>query len=124
VGRIGVKHIDRLSRADALRRHNVSSNNHKLQLKISALAAYGEVCQCCGEAWPIFLTIDHMTESGAKHRRDTNTRGGHNFYLWLKQHAYPTGFQVLCFNCNFAKHVKKICPHQSTSGRDSGCTQS
>jgi hypothetical protein len=32
-------------------------------------------------------------------------------HRWLKNSGYPPGFQVLCFNCNFAKHRKGQCPH-------------
>lgn len=25
---------------------------------------------------------------------------------------YPPDYQILCYNCNHAKHIYKICPHQ------------
>lgn len=90
------------------------------QLKMAALLHYGECCQCCGESWPVFLTIDHVAGDGAAHRLSIGSKdrsAGSKFYLWLRNNNYPPGFQVLCFNCNFAKHVKKVCPHQSTTGR-------
>ena len=31
---------------------------------------------------------------------------------WLKRNDYPPGFQVLCHNCNWAKHALGRCPHQ------------
>ena len=34
-------------------------------------------------------------------------------YRWLKNHNYPEGFQVLCYNCNLPKGVYGVCPHVS-----------
>jgi len=36
-------------------------------------------------------------------------------YRWLKKQGYPKGYQVLCFNCNFAS-AWGVCPHQETDG--------
>jgi hypothetical protein len=87
-----------------------------LHLKLEVLAHYSPngdpCCACCGEEWPIFLGIDHMNGQGAAHRRETGR--GAVLHQWLKAQGYPKGFQVLCFNCNFAKHRKGDCPHQST----------
>jgi hypothetical protein len=32
-------------------------------------------------------------------------------YLWLKRNNYPTGFRVLCHNCNLAIGFYGYCPH-------------
>lgn len=79
------------------------------RLKRQAMLAYGGRCSCCGEDELIFLTIDHLDNSGAEHRRILG-RGGARLYQWLKARGYPEGFQVLCFNCNFAKS-NGGCPH-------------
>ena len=91
-------------------------------VKLAAFNKYGGViCKCCGETEPLLLTIDHINEDGASHRRAifgyTEKRKGRgtggNMYRWLKSHNYPEGFQVLCFNCNAGKHLNHgICPHQ------------
>lgn len=57
------------------------------------------------------MTIDHMNGGGNRHRREINI-SGMSFYRWLKQNNYPAEFQVMCFNCNFAKHVLGECPHK------------
>lgn len=85
------------------------------ELKIGALNAYSSVCKCCGEDEVAFLTIDHIDGNGKKHREQIGRKGGADFYRWLKQHSFPVGFQVLCFNCNVAKHTCGICPHQDPS---------
>lgn len=70
-------------------------------------------CVCCGEAEIGFLSIDHIYGGGNRHRRELKGKRGVNFYRWLKQNGYPSGFQVLCFNCNFAKghSLERVCPH-------------
>lgn len=80
------------------------------RLKIEVLTKYGEICICCKEANPIFLTIDHINNDGAAHRKRLGKR---KFYPWLKQNNFPPGFQVLCYNCNRAKYLNGgTCPHQ------------
>lgn len=79
------------------------------KLKIEVLAAYGSVCACCGESHPVFLTIDHIDGSGNKHRKEQNITS--RFYEWLRKNGFPSGFQVLCFNCNMAKFRLGQCPH-------------
>lgn len=70
---------------------------------------YGGVrCACCKTDLLDFLTIDHIEEDGARHRRGirgAGCGGGVHFYRWLIRNGYPKGFQVLCFNCNVSKHL-------------------
>lgn len=92
------------------------------QLKAEVMAAYGGKCACCGESEIRFLSIDHINNDGATHRRTLKgsgkgSRTGVNIYRWLKKNAYPSGFQVLCFNCNMGKaHNNGVCPHRSGLG--------
>lgn len=81
------------------------------RLKSRVIAAYGGQCACCGESEPAFLTIDHVNEDGAKHRREIKTN---RVYSWLEKHDYPQeGFQLLCFNCNCGRRINGgVCPHQ------------
>lgn len=88
-------------------------------LRHEVIMAYGGyVCACCGEKEPKFLTIDHIFNDGAQHRReigksDGNGKGmGTRTWKWCKDHNFPAGFQVLCMNCNFGKARNKgVCPH-------------
>lgn len=93
-------------------------------LRHEVIVAYGGFkCACCGETEPRFLTIDHVFNDGAKHRRELdyvtkvgNGKGlsGAKTWKWLKDHNYPAGFQVLCMNCNFGKARNGgVCPHKS-----------
>ena len=31
---------------------------------------------------------------------------------WLITNNFPMGFQILCWNCNVAKGILGVCPHQ------------
>ncbi len=63
------------------------------------------VCNCCGENDIKSLTIDHINNDGAAHRREMGRgrNSGSNMYPWLIKHNYPEGYQVLCMNCNCVK---------------------
>lgn len=81
-------------------------------LKDVVFEAYGGyICKCCGETEKAFLSLDHINEDGAEHRRALK---GQSIFSWIKQHNFPEGFQILCMNCNCAKHRNHgVCPHQS-----------
>ncbi len=74
---------------------------------------YGMSCVVCGEDDFDVLTIDHIANDGAAHRREiaqtkgTRGPGGSRIYCWLKKNGFPPGFQTLCQNCNVAKHKNK-----------------
>lgn len=83
-----------------------------------ALDHYGHSCACCGEAEEVFLEIDHVANDGAKHRKEALALRGSRICQWLVQQNFPSGFQVLCRNCNFAKWRNKgLCPHQEQRPR-------
>ncbi len=70
---------------------------------------YGRACACCKERTELFLTIDHINNDGAAHRRSVDI--GH-FYGWLRSNGFPEGFQTLCYNCNIGKYRNGgSCPH-------------
>ena len=86
---------------------------YRQSLKMAALMAYGGVqcvCKCgCKEKHPLCLTIDHDGCTKEQRKREGL---GTAFYLWLKQHRYPIGYQVLCFNCNMGRALNGgQCPH-------------
>lgn len=80
-------------------------------LKRSAFERYGNRCACCGETESAFLTIDHVNNDGAKHRKEIGTTSL-DLYRWLRNNNYPDGFQLLCANCHLAKTYLGICPHK------------
>ncbi len=94
-----------------------SRDRHQLVRHEAIMAYGGYVCKCCGETEPKFMTLDHVLNNGAAHRR---TMGNQNsarapVFKWLRDHGYPPGFQVLCWNCNSGRHFNGgICPHKTT----------
>lgn len=109
--------------------HQLCESHHKEALatskviaqrtKDAAFNSYGGYrCACCGIVDEVFLTLDHVNGGGNKHRNEISPDvkrwgggGGCKLYRWLKKNKYPRGFQVLCFNCNFAKWRLGKCPH-------------
>ncbi len=86
------------------------------KLRDEVYAHYGGyICACCGETTREFLTIDHIDGNGNEHRRSIGIgKAGSKFYYWLKKNNYPSGFQILCFNCNCGRERNKgICPHKA-----------
>ena len=76
-------------------------------------AAYGGYkCACCGETEKLFLSIDHINNDGAEHRRTHKLKTGEQLHRWLRRNNFPSGFQVLCMNCQWGKRDGGVCPHQ------------
>ncbi len=88
--------------------------HHFYWLRHQAIMAYGGYrCACCGEGEPTFLTLDHVHNDGARHRRRYGTFTSIPILLELRKHGYPPGFQVLCSNCNHGRHRNgATCAHQ------------
>jgi hypothetical protein len=91
-----------------------SSITSKQKLKQDIIAHYGNKCVCCSEDKLKFLTIDHINQNGAEHRKTLDI----NIYNWLKQNNYPKdNFRVLCWNCNFSFGHFGYCPHNENTIR-------
>lgn len=75
--------------------------------KEAAMRAYSPdlMCQSCGFSDIRALSIDHVNGDGAEHRK--TIAGGSQMYAWLKRHGYPSGFQVLCMNCQWIKRAEQ-----------------
>lgn len=95
-------------------RLKVQMKEYRTRIKDAVFGAYGGYkCACCGELEKIFLTIDHINNDGAAHRKQIGFRGGIGLYLWIAKHDFPPGFQVYCFNCNHGKQLNHgVCPHK------------
>ena len=78
------------------------------ELKKEVIAHYGGKCSCCGHIKLGSLCLDHINNDGAAHRR---TVPADKLYKWLKANSYPTGFQVLCANCNHRKELQRLAQH-------------
>ena len=79
-------------------------------------------CNCCGEnQFLVFLTIDHIkgwknyNEPDLSKRKGAKRLGGKELYRYLQKNNFPSGYQVLCMNCNSAKSENEFCPHQRST---------
>ena len=77
--------------------------------------SHGEMaCGCCGERVVEFLSLDHVNDDGATHRRELGVTGGGQFYGWLRKTGYTyEGLVVACHNCNMARALYGQCPHKT-----------
>jgi len=92
---------------------NAENAARRIRDRDIVLEAYGgKRCACCGETEPTFLSLDHVNNDGAKHKRDNKLRTSTQLYAMLIRQGYPKGFQVLCMNCQWGKRNNKgVCPH-------------
>ena len=98
-------------------KENASNRQKRARVKEAVFGAYGGyVCACCGVGEKAFLTLDHIENDGAQNRRKIAGKrhaAGYTTYDWIVKNGFPSGFQVLCMNCNFGKRMNKgVCPHQ------------
>lgn len=69
-------------------------------------------CKCCKEQNIVFLTLDHINGGGSQQSKIVGK--GYNFYFWLEKNHFPSGLQILCYNCNCGKGRDRTCPHESS----------
>jgi hypothetical protein len=87
---------------------------YHLKIKMEILSHYsngGIKCICCGETDVAHLCLDHINNNGSEERKESGTKGGFVFYLWLRKQGYPSGYRVLCHNCNGSLGAYGYCPH-------------
>ncbi len=96
-------------------RMNENRRDWYRRLKREVLEAYGGKCACCGETEEAFLVFDHVNDDGAEHRKEV--KAGASLLWWASRNGYPPILQILCANCNTAKHFAPGgCPHQRAEG--------
>lgn len=110
--------LDRLKR---LRREHYQIHKHeekqiRINNKIKVFNHYCDNdirCVCCGERRHQLLSIDHINNDGAEHRRRMNVNG-YNLIIWIINNNFPKDYQVLCMNCNWSKgkELDHICVHK------------
>jgi hypothetical protein len=89
-------------------------NDYTAKLRLATIDYYSNgkrKCACCGEKEIKFLTIEHIDGCGREKRKEQGQ--GTAIHFWLRKNHYPTGFEILCFNCNCAKGAYGKCPHNN-----------
>jgi hypothetical protein len=103
------------SKAGRLRRRaadTAASRRRSRRVVAEVQAAYGGVCQCCGEPNPGFLTLDHIHGGGTRERKRPGTKG--SFYERVKRAGFPKNlYRLLCYNCNMSRGCFGYCPHET-----------
>lgn len=94
-----------------------SMKRQRARARAAVLAAYGDRCACCGESESLFLALDHVANDGKAHRRELagnakRSAPNHRVYQDVIRRGFPADFQLLCHNCNMAKAIAGVCPHQ------------
>lgn len=102
-------------------KHRETTIQREAHVRHTVLTHYGLRCNCCGDDRDHrYLQIDHINGDGADHKQKSGARyKGYQLYKWIIEHNYPTNFQVLCANCNFAKGINIVCPCGGTSPKGS-----
>lgn len=83
---------------------------YKRKRRLLVYEAYGGIkCNCCGEDEELFLSIDHVNNDGYKEGLNSQ-----QLVDKLIRENFPEGYQILCRNCNYGKHLNGgTCPHVS-----------
>lgn len=98
---------DRIWRRENRELHLSNKKKYRDRIRKEVIEKYGGKCKCCGESNLVFLAIDHIDGGGGKHLKQIK----YQISIWLRKNNYPSGFQVLCHNCNMAKYILGVCPH-------------
>jgi hypothetical protein len=98
----------------------IRARSHNAMIKEEVIDHYGGKCECCGIEDIDFLTIDHISNNGADHKRQIKLENGKpigSVIRWLYKNGCPDNLnlRVLCFNCNTGRyHNGGICPHKDS----------
>lgn len=97
--------------------YNFAKSQYRFKLKVAAIAHYSGgtmACTHCGYKADIdALCLDHINDDGASHRKElgcaarNSPAAGTTIYERLKALGWLEGLQVLCFNCNTIKELRR-----------------
>ena len=94
----------RIKYKEKIRKYNTNwMRENRRKLRKEVIEHYGNKCVRCGINDIRILNIDHIKNNGNQHRQEI---GAYYFPKWLKKNNYPDGYQVLCLNCNWLKHLE------------------
>jgi hypothetical protein len=90
---------------------DVNRRARRLRVKTEVVSFLGGSCICCRESDIHKLTVNHVKGDGS---RTDLPRGGTDLYLKiLSGSTNLTDFQLLCWSCNYSKHLGNgLCVHQ------------
>lgn len=91
------------------KKSRVRTEKYRQKIKEIVIDHYscgGNRCSQCGFCDIRALDIDHINNNGNVERKEKKLLGGSTTYLYLIRNKFPEGYQVLCKNCNWIKHVE------------------
>lgn len=97
-------------------RYNQAKAAYRFKLKKHVISHYTNgtmACSHCGYTGDLdALCLDHINDDGAEHRKELGcssrgNSGGTTIYERIKAHGWIDGLQVLCFNCNTIKELRR-----------------
>ena len=94
IDKVKILSIKRLPHKNELRR--ILNAKRKVEV-IDHYTNGAMICTECGESRFETLTIDHINGGGRAHVKSLAV----SIYRWLIKNNFPTGFRILCYNCNF-----------------------
>jgi len=99
-------------RTSVERRRSLHECNRRTTIrnKVKAVELYGGKCAYCGDPRYEVLCFDHVNGGGGKHRKLLKRKNIAISAFLLKTKYRPDLYQVLCHNCNAAKHWYGIKP--------------
>ena len=100
-----IKYTNKIWSRKNQHRRNILMKERFYKLKVEVFRHYSPklICQKCGFLDTRALSIDHIKGGGNKKRKRLGLKSGRDFYIWLKKKGFPSGFQVLCMNCQWIK---------------------
>lgn len=91
----------------SLKRNRENVHRYTMMMKDKFFEHYGSECAMCGEKSKDVLTIDHINDNGAEHRKKVGD-STYNVVLDLERRGWPENeVQTLCYNCNNKKKIQK-----------------
>lgn len=90
--------------------NSAAGRGRRITLKNRVIERYGGKCACCGISRRVFLTLDHIHGGGTAERSGRTDRP----YRSADAEFQPNKYQILCFNCNYAKFIEEThtCPQE------------
>jgi len=90
---------------------NQYSRMVRRRLREIVLSLYGHECRCCHVTDAEFLSIDHLRNDGYIERRRIDSISLLKRIVAMRE--IRGRYQLLCHNCNMAKALFGLCPHQA-----------
>ena len=94
------KYRKRMSTEEGREKERLKNKKSQKARRRKVFDILGRRCVCCGETDEIYLEVDHVFNDGNKEQKGS----GKWEAIYKKLQVEPGRYQILCCNCNKAKH--------------------